>query len=920
MARRVHIVPHTHWDREWYLPFQTFRLRLVDLLDDLLPRMEADPSYSRFLLDGQLALVDDYLAVRPEQAEPIRRLVTSGRLSIGPWYTLPDEFLVSGETLVRNLQLGLRVAARYGGAMTVGYLPDMFGHVAQMPQILTQFGFDQAVVWRGVPSAVDRSGFTWEAPDGSTVRAEYLPEGYGNGAYLPDDAKALIRQVTEFDERYGDLLDESPILWMNGTDHQAPQPWLGRVVAEANDIQDDYELVVASLAEHLATVRPDRDDGLPTWKGELRSGARANLLMGVTSNRVDVRQAAAAAERALERLAEPLSALLLPAEQWPETLLNEAWRGVIRNAAHDSVCACSADEVCDGVLYRYAEATRIAEGLTRRALRHLGRHVDHQGPVVVNPSARVRSGLVELTLPSDIAPAGTQLISSRPREAILLEGPVSLVVPGAEEINWLRAIEAFSLEAADGDSDGTVLVSAERQGGALITSAVREALASVDHPGRVRLRVHQQPSVTVLAAAADVPAYGWAAWSPDHVSSGPDASTVDPPVGNPVVVDPAGHSVRVLDTSLDNNLVLVEVDPSNGTWALNGHTGLGRLVDGGDCGDTYNWCPPATDTVVHTPDAVEVEVIERGPLRGRIAVRGSYRWPERCEGQQRRIGEVPHTVETQLELRAGERFVRVAVHIDNRSRDHRLRAHFPLPSAADRSHAECAFAVVERPLDAEGGSTEVGLPTFPARRFVQAGRLTVVHDGVAEYELVGIGDPDPDHPGGPRASELALTLLRSSGMLSQGPMATRPLPAGPLIPLEGSQLQGPLTLRYAVALDADVDPYALADEVLVPLQVAYGRNRRNDAGRVSTEPATIAATRIAPRGSGLTIEGAEVSAIYRVGTGLRVRVVNTADRPASVSVRGRRGWVVDLRDRPLEAFEETIELRPWGIVTLALSD
>ncbi|HZO67371.1 MAG TPA: hypothetical protein VFB74_20415, partial [Kribbellaceae bacterium] len=121
--QRVHVVPHTHWDREWYSSFQTFRLRLVDLLDDLLGRMEGDPSYARFLLDGQLAVVEDYLAVRPEAAERLRRLVGSGRVAIGPWYTLPDEFLVGGETLVRNLQLGLRVGDRYGGAMAVGYLP-----------------------------------------------------------------------------------------------------------------------------------------------------------------------------------------------------------------------------------------------------------------------------------------------------------------------------------------------------------------------------------------------------------------------------------------------------------------------------------------------------------------------------------------------------------------------------------------------------------------------------------------------------------------------------------------------------------------------------------------------------------------------------------------------------------------------------
>jgi mannosylglycerate hydrolase len=890
MTRRVHIVPHTHWDREWYLPFQTFRLRLVDLLDDLLPRMETDPSYARFLLDGQLAVVDDYLAVRPHNAEAIRRLVASGRLSIGPWYTLPDEFLVSGETLVRDLELGLRVGARYGGAMSLGYLPDMFGHVAQMPQILAQFGFDQAVVWRGVPSAIDRSGFWWRSPDGSTVRAEYLPEGYGNGAYLPSDAKSLVRQIAEFDERYDDVLEGSPILWMNGGDHQAPRPWLGRVVAEANAIQDDYELVVTSLPEHLATVPRD---GLPTWEGELRSGARANLLMGVTSNRVDVRRAAAGAERALERLAEPLSALLLPAEEWPQALLDEAWLAVIRNAAHDSVCACSVDEVCDAVLHRYAEATRIAEGLTRRALRALARRIDHHGPIVVNPSPRPRCGIVELTLEgAGPAPAGTQLLSRRPAEQVILEGPVSLVVPAAEELNWERWIEAFTLEVADGGTEGTVLASAEREGGALITSGTRAVLGRVDHPGAVRLRIRQQPSMTLLAPVAEIPGYGWSAWSPDG-----DAARLS--------ADP----VRVEGTSLHNNRVSLDIDPHDGTWSLNGHAGLGRLVDGGDCGDTYNWCPPDEDTLVDTPENVEIEVLERGPLRARVAVRSTYQWPERCVGQQKRVGDVPHAVETQLELRAGEGFARVATHVDNRSRDHRLRAHFALPEPTHRSLAECAFATVERGLDAEGGRTEAPLATYPARRFVHAGGLTIVHDGVAEYQLLADGD-------GP-AGELALTLLRSSGTLSQGPMATRPLPAGPLIPLEGSQLQGPVTWRYAVAAGSDVDAYALADEVLVPLQVASTGARE----RAAIDPDSDGPGRpsLPPHGSLLTIEGAEVSAVRRFGDGLRVRVVNPTDRPATVSLPGRQGWVVDLRDRPLEAFEGHVDLRPWAIATLALT-
>src|SRR3954469_5231748 len=198
MTRDVAVVPHTHWDREWYEAYQTFRLKLVDLVDDLLPLLERDPAFAHFMLDGQMAVVDDYLEVRPENEDRIRHLAQSGRLGMGPWYILMDEFLVSGETMVRDLQLGFEKAAAFGGAMEVGYLPDMFGHVAQMPQLLAQFGFEHAVVWRGVPSALDREAFLWRAPDGSEVRAEYLADGYGNGAVLPSDAKELVARIDEF--------------------------------------------------------------------------------------------------------------------------------------------------------------------------------------------------------------------------------------------------------------------------------------------------------------------------------------------------------------------------------------------------------------------------------------------------------------------------------------------------------------------------------------------------------------------------------------------------------------------------------------------------------------------------------------------------------------------------------------------------
>jgi alpha-mannosidase len=343
------------------------------------------------------------------------------------------------------------------------------------------------------------------------------------------------------------------------------------------------------------------------------------------------------------------------------------------------------------------------------------------------------------------------------------------------------------------------------------------------------------------------------------------------------------------DATLDNGLISLTVDQADGTFSINDLQGLDRLVDDGDEGDTYNYSPPAGDAVVDRPAAVAVEVLERGPVRGRVRVTRTFVWPHRIE-DGKRVGSRTVDVATELELRAGEEMVRVTTTLENQCRDHRLRAWFPLPRLASESRAECAFGTVTRGLVAEGGEQEYGLPTFPSRRFVSAGGLTVLHDGLLEYEVVDSG----------RA--LALTLLRATGMLSRDHAAYRPNPAGPALPVEGPQMQGRLTVRYALCVGREQDAYALADQAWLPFEVTAG------AG-IGNRP---------DRGSVLSVTGAEVSAVQRVGGVLEVRVFNPSDGDTTVTVDGS-GWLVDLRGRPLEPFDGSFELRPWGIATARLS-
>ncbi|MGZ4803374.1 MAG: glycoside hydrolase family 38 N-terminal domain-containing protein [Acidimicrobiia bacterium] len=910
----VAIVPHTHWDREWYSPFQAFRLRLVALLDELLPLLERDLSYARFLLDGQTAVLDDYLEVRPEAAEPLRRLATSGRLAVGPWMILMDEFMVSGETIVRDLQLGMARATELGGAMPVGYLPDMFGHVAQMPQLLRQAGLEHAVVWRGVPAAVTRTAFWWEAPDGSRVRAEYLYGSYSNGRDLPDDAKQLVTRAHGYELELGHAqLPGGGMLLMNGTDHQAPQPWLGRVVAEANAVQDDYRFVVTSLPEYLAD-QPTAD--LTTWTGELRSGARANVLMGVASNRVDVHQVCAAAERALERRAEPMSALLLAPDRYPHALLGIAWRRLVLNSAHDSSCACSADEVVDAVVVRYQEARQIGDGLARQALHALAADIDAPAgsTVVVNPTGVDRGGIITVNVPGDGATHFAALDDGTPCPTQIVrtvggEGFARSVV--GQKVRWVlesmhgpefagSRIGRYELarhdHAVDVDCFGVVAnepaIDLEELREELLTLAEQEITFNI--------RVHTPPVREAIVAVPPTPGLGWRTLGP--VSGEGPASGV------------SGAGRR-----LANEHLRVEVDARDGTWSIETDDGprvegLGRLVDGGDGGDTYNYSPPTEDLVVDRPESVTIHALESGPVRARVLVESTYRWPERAIGDmmscsRRSEGTVDVVVRTTLELRAGEPFLRVRTELDNQCRDHRLRAHFPLPARVDHSDAECAFTVVSRGLTTEGGPHETPLPTFVSRRFVDASSgslseggvgLAVLHDGLLEYEVVADG------------RELALTLLRATGYLSRADIALRPNPAGPLDPLEGPQLQRDLVVEYALlphrGIWEDADLHARADEVLVPLERVRGGG--------------VHGARRAPTGRPLRVDGAVISAVLREPGGLVLRVYNPSTESSVVHVEREgapaTGWVTDLLGRPQEQLQAELELGPNRIATLRL--
>jgi mannosylglycerate hydrolase len=920
----VHLVPHTHWDREWYEPFQTFRLRLVDLVDELLARMEAD-SRLRFTLDGQCATVDDYLEVRPEAEPLIRRLVAEGRLAIGPWQILMDEFLVSGETMVRNLELGWTRATELGGAMRVGYLPDMFGHIAQMPQMLRRAGIERAVVWRGVPSVIDRNVFTWESPDGSAVEAEYLVGGYGNGAYLFDVPDRLRVKLAAHVDANESFYGRHSILAMYGTDHAVPSPRLADLVDAVNADESAVVVRMETLADYAARIDAEVPaGGLPSWIGELRSGARANMLMNVASARVDIKIACGHAERLLERYAEPLTAL--HGTTWPERQLELAWRRVVDNSAHDSICGCSHDAVGAQVLTRFAEAEQIGRGVLSRTLDAIAGRVPNGQWVAINPSPAPRTDLVEF----DVAvPPGWETVELHaggrriPSQVGGRADPVlaDLKLHGSEIPELFRrrrhGRELFgrqinSMHIEPDHPDGTPLIRviaddiadpAELDVEELLARVDAAVHARPDDPWRLIVRSDERCHIVGRVA---MPALGWTSIEVVEGSAGR-------------VAEPIEHEVVATERGLSNGLVSVEV-ADDGTFHLSGGgvdlAGVGRIVDGGELGDSYNYGPPSPDVVVERPTDVEIEAGPQGALRSGLTVRRRFDWPVAIDPRERvrSAATVPTDIFTALELRAGEPFVRVEVRFENRSRDHRVRFHVPLAGVATGSAAEGQYAVVERGLEVEGGHGEVPLPTFPARGFVQSDGVSVLLDHIVEYEVVG-------------GRELALTMLRSFGWISRNGNPYREDPAGPEVPVPGSQLLGDRSMRFALMPHAG--SWWTAGVIAMAERYQHGALAVRGRGPVAVAAAGEDAEAPAAGGSGpgLSIEGEGVvmTALRRRGEWLELRLVAERATAREAVIRGPfdAAREADLLGRPLGSLATDggilrLALGPWEIRTVQL--
>ncbi|MCW5858032.1 MAG: hypothetical protein KIS63_07075 [Caldilineales bacterium] len=777
------VVSHTHWDRAWYVTFQEYRIRLVRLVDRLLDLLATRPDYRFYMLDGQMAVLEDYLEVRPQRAGELQALSKAGRISVGPWYVLADEFLVSPEALIRNLLLGHRMGLDYGGVMKIGYVPDGFGHVGQLPQILRGFGIDNAFFWRGLGAEGERLGteFEWRAPDSSTVTTIWMPYGYhnisnigypihwGDISQMEFDADLALAQIRKALAALQPLSNTPARLLMNGIDHAEAEPAIPQIIARANAEIEDTAFYHGTLGEHLERVRASGVE-LPVFEGEFRWGRYSEILQGVYATRIHLKQINHRLETLFERYMEPLAALAwLSGADVPEgtdDVMWTAWRWLLKNHPHDDIYGSGIDAVHEEMLYRFGQAEQIGQFVVRDSLRQLARQVDFT------------------------AQSGTPLLVYNPlgwdrQETVVGDIDFDFDDPTAENFQLV-------------DSQGQVVPHQ-------VLSDEQVFWMETLKPNRKRrLRA---------AFPGDIPACGYRAYwaQPGMPRSNDRFAALTAGFSRFPAAD---GEWQVREDGAENRHLAFTITADGGldvTAKARGPAdrGLGHFQDVDDAGDEYSYCPAThSQTLTTSGQPAAVSLVASGPCLATFRIERVLRIPAGLTPDRRRRARklVALPIVSEVTLYRDRPGLYISTHIDNQAHDHKLSVVFPTGLNPARCTVDAAFAVMPRDIDLPDAAgwvedptslmhqrafTDVSDPSTPNHRLGRSGQgrgLAVLNRGLPAVEVTREQE----------GTQIALTLLRSVGWLSRDDLFTRRIAAGPLVPTPGAQCLGPYTYEYAI--------------------------------------------------------------------------------------------------------------------------
>lgn len=768
-------------------------MRLVNLLDELLRLLKKSPDFRVFHLDGQMAPLLDYVQIRPEKADEIRALIRQKRLRVGPWFVLADEFLVSSEALIRNLQVGRELMREWGGATEVAYSPDCFGHPAQIPQILDGFGLKYTFLWRGFSNPRPLLEAIWESPDGSRVLAGVLPRDLGYGdlfmglGSLGDNDRAELgeepgisphqmlslegakRVLAQRVQKKGNATESDVLILLAGVDHQRPHAQLVELLEWGNREIADCHFLISGCEEYFqelgarvkgGRLKPEVIQGKlrNTWRHD--EGTGAYILPGVLSSRIHLKQRNHQAQTLLERYAEPLSAFWwLAGGEREAGFLRYAWSRLLENHAHDSIGGCSVDTVHRQMETRFDDAIEVASHLC-----------DHR--------------LADFLHEADLGEM------SKEDSAAIIFNPLPWPVGGtvALELQWRTDLlkrynleSLFSLRGVEFRSKDGTLHSAQ------ITGAAERRIISKPHERQYYAPVYEWLCLPVRVHLPPLPASGYEVFT---YRPTPQRSIWE--VRTEGMASPALENEFLRVRWVDKEGIEL-VEKETGT----AYRGLFQFEDSGDNGDLYGFSPPADNEVV-VGGRTQAALVRNGPLEGVLRLVTDLETPVALEPGAQRRARARHAlrIETDLLLARGARRVECVSRVRNSCRDHRLRVLFPTDLPTDEAWSEGAFHVDAWPVHVEQPRLKHGFfeeepTTFPQHTFAcvqgKRGGLALFNRGLPEFQLL----PDARRT-------LALTLFRAVGFLGSKAVNTRQAPAGPPMPTPDAQLLREMEFAYAL--------------------------------------------------------------------------------------------------------------------------
>ena len=769
MKKTLHIIPHSHWDREWYLPFEKHRTRLVDLLDNLIEVMEKNDDYTYYHLDGQFVVIEDYLEVRPAMRERLFALIRQGRIKIGPWYVLQDEYLTSGEANIRNMLYGIRLCKEIGAEpVKCGYFPDAFGNISQAPQIVSGFGFDNAVFGRGVNDVgadneiIKQNGLTnseliWRGADGTEVIGVMFCNWYHNAMELPSDPDALKARLEKIVRTTSRFATTDHLLGMNGCDHQPLQKNLHEVIKLANEIQNDVTVKQSNIDDYVDEIRQNAKD-LKVFEGEINSQFTSGWgnLICTASAHIDIKQDNHKAQHLLAGIAEPLSTLLHQnGGKYKSDLFLYAWRTLMQNHPHDSICACSCDEVYDEMKVRFMKAITCTEELRDYALDKLTASIStkytggKRAIVVYSLSPNKATTIVQANVDFDRSEKVTAITITDesgkeiPAKIKLFKNTFTYTLP-EDRFRQPKYVDRFVVEFP------------------ITTNGIGYRTFAV--------KTTAQAKIETLPCGCE---------------------------------------------RMENEFFRVRIE-ENGSLEIydkrtkKTHTGLHLLEDTADCGDLYNYVAPKGDTPI-----LSTNVKAKITLHEANAYKVSYKVAMTLTRGVK--------VTSIVTLTRGVARVDIQTTVENNKKNHRLRALFPTAYTTDTVYAEGQFDVVARKITPEftwknpcNAQRMQAFVTLKDEASDDA--LLIATRGLCEYEVLRDGK-----------NTLAVTLLRAIGEV--GDWGVFPTPKGQklgsytleysIVPYQKANESEAYAQGYTFAYPATVAIGTTCHEGMLPSRKSY---------------------------------------------------------------------------------------------------